>query len=168
MVEHQHVQVEGGVLRHIVVRIGNRDRNGAISIGDGALRRRKAAELCDFLREYKLERVGAFAFSPEEGTEAAAVTVIVVEPSGGEFDVAEFIANRPFLYTINENSTGAIFFIGQYMGETTSHISDIQVQQPDDNAIYDLTGRRLTTPPTRGICIQNGQKIVVRELGLRP
>ena len=28
-------------------------------------------ELCDWLREYKLERVGAFAFSPEEGTAAA-------------------------------------------------------------------------------------------------
>ena len=28
-------------------------------------------ELCAFLREYKLERVGAFAFSPEEGTLAA-------------------------------------------------------------------------------------------------
>ena len=28
-------------------------------------------ELCDFLRQYKLERVGAFAFSPEEGTPAA-------------------------------------------------------------------------------------------------
>ena len=28
-------------------------------------------ELCDFLREFKLERVGAFAFSPEEGTPAA-------------------------------------------------------------------------------------------------
>ena len=28
-------------------------------------------ELCDFLREYKLERVGAFVFSPEEGTPAA-------------------------------------------------------------------------------------------------
>ena len=27
--------------------------------------------LCDFLREYKLERVGAFAYSPEEGTKAA-------------------------------------------------------------------------------------------------
>lgn len=25
------------------------------------------AQLCDFLKEYKLERVGAFAFSPEEG-----------------------------------------------------------------------------------------------------
>ncbi len=28
-------------------------------------------ELCDFLKELKLERVGAFAFSPEEGTPAA-------------------------------------------------------------------------------------------------
>ena len=28
-------------------------------------------ELCDFLREMRLERVGAFAFSPEEGTPAA-------------------------------------------------------------------------------------------------
>lgn len=28
-------------------------------------------ELCDWLRKYKLERVGAFAFSPEEGTAAA-------------------------------------------------------------------------------------------------
>ena len=28
-------------------------------------------ELCDFLKEYRLERVGAFVFSPEEGTPAA-------------------------------------------------------------------------------------------------
>ena len=28
-------------------------------------------ELCEFLRRYRLERVGAFAFSPEEGTPAA-------------------------------------------------------------------------------------------------
>ena len=28
-------------------------------------------ELCDFLRQHRLERVGAFAFSPEEGTPAA-------------------------------------------------------------------------------------------------
>ena len=31
------------------------------------------AELCDFLREERLERVGAFAFSPEEGTPAASM-----------------------------------------------------------------------------------------------
>ena len=30
-------------------------------------------ELCDFLRRHRLERVGAFAFSPEEGTPAAAM-----------------------------------------------------------------------------------------------
>lgn len=125
----------------------------------------RAAEFpyfCDSPVFIQLMKQNAKIKVDEEGTEAAAVTVIVVEPSGGEFDVAEFIANRPFLYTINENSTGAIFFIGQYMGETTSHISDIHVQEPTDNAIYDLTGRRLTTPPTRGIYIQNGQKIVVR------
>ena len=98
----------------------------------------------------------------EEGTEAAAVTVIGVEPTGGMPEYVDFIADHPFLYTITENSTGAIFFIGQYMGETTSQISDIQVQQPADNAIYDLTGRRLTTLPTRGIYIQDGRKIVVR------
>ncbi len=30
-------------------------------------------ELCEFLRKYRLERVGCFAFSPEEGTPAAAM-----------------------------------------------------------------------------------------------
>lgn len=30
-------------------------------------------ELCDFLRHHRLERAGAFVFSPEEGTEAAAM-----------------------------------------------------------------------------------------------
>ena len=29
------------------------------------------AELCEFLKEFRLERVGAFSFSPEEGTKAA-------------------------------------------------------------------------------------------------
>ena len=56
----------------------------------------------------------------EEGTEAAAVTVIgmemtALEPS--EPQHVQFFANRPFLYVISEYSTGAIFFIGQYMGD---------------------------------------------------
>ena len=54
----------------------------------------------------------------EEGTEAAAVTVV------GTFDSAipgpsrrcEFVAHHPFLYVISENSTGAILFMGQYTG----------------------------------------------------
>ena len=56
----------------------------------------------------------------EEGTEAAAVTVIgVVDmvdvPSNPQR--VNFHATRPFLYVISELSTGAIFFIGQYMGD---------------------------------------------------
>ena len=57
----------------------------------------------------------------EEGTEAAAVTVI------GMFEKANsipeepkrvnFHATRPFIYVISEQSTGAIFFIGQYLGD---------------------------------------------------
>ena len=56
----------------------------------------------------------------EEGTEAAAVTVIgMVEKSMDlepEPRYVEFHANRPFLYVITELSTGTIFFIGQYSG----------------------------------------------------
>ncbi len=51
----------------------------------------------------------------EEGTEAAAVTVVEVGitsvgPGGGPMP---FIADRPFLYLIRERSTGAILFIGR-------------------------------------------------------
>jgi len=51
----------------------------------------------------------------EEGTEAAAVTVIGIDatsigPSPGPI---QFFANRPFLYLIKEKSTGAILFIGR-------------------------------------------------------
>ena len=57
----------------------------------------------------------------EEGTEAAAITVIgmretAVGPSEPLKRVT-FHATRPFLYVISEQSTGAIFFIGQYMGD---------------------------------------------------
>ncbi len=55
----------------------------------------------------------------EEGTEAAAVTVIGVKTTAfgpSEPVRVKFHANRPFLYVISEQSTGAIFFIGQYMG----------------------------------------------------
>ena len=31
-----------------------------------------------------------------------------------------------------------------------------------DNAIYDLTGRRLAEKPARGLYIQNGKKILVK------
>ena len=48
----------------------------------------------------------------EEGTEAAAVTVIGLKNEAATAPIF-FNATRPFLYVISEQSTGAIFFIGQ-------------------------------------------------------
>ncbi|MBO4906409.1 MAG: serpin family protein [Bacteroidaceae bacterium] len=54
----------------------------------------------------------------EEGTEAAAVTVIGVKDNAVAPDpeYVVFRADHPFLYVISEQSTGAVFFIGQYTG----------------------------------------------------
>jgi serpin B len=50
----------------------------------------------------------------EEGTEAAAVTVIeIIAISAIAPKPIPFFANRPFLYLIKEKSTGAILFIGR-------------------------------------------------------
>ena len=51
-------------------------------------------ELCDFLREYKLERVGAFAFSPEEGTRAAKMEYPDAEVARQRADVVEELQSR--------------------------------------------------------------------------
>ena len=48
----------------------------------------------------------------EEGTEAAAVTIIGAEPTSVP-EYGTFYADRPFIYLIKEKSTGAILFIGR-------------------------------------------------------
>ena len=58
----------------------------------------------------------------EEGLEAAAVTVGGFEltsytPQPTEIPMADFHANRPFIYLIRESSSGAILFVGQFTGE---------------------------------------------------
>ena len=49
----------------------------------------------------------------EEGSEAAAVTVIGM---GRGSRTPTFTANRPFIYVISDTVTGSIFFIGRYTG----------------------------------------------------
>ena len=98
----------------------------------------------------------------EQGTEAAAVTVIGAEVSGMPQQV-EFHANRPFFYIISEQSTGTIFFIGQYMGKTATGIALPRIQNStEDDVIYNLSGQRLSTPPAKGIYIQKGKKKLVK------
>ena len=103
----------------------------------------------------------------EEGTEAAAITVIDNETTGiPQYEYATFYANRPFLYVISEKSTSAILFIGQYMGNTATAIRDTSRETAKATAtespVYDLQGRQKKSRPLpSGLYISNGRKIVV-------
>ena len=105
----------------------------------------------------------------EEGTEAAAVTVIEMYESV-QMPVT-FHANRPFFYIISEQSTGVIFFIGQYLGDTTTGIKgiddlpvcDLRRDSTDSHSqfVYDLQGRKMTVGNMpRGLYIHNGRKVI--------
>jgi serine protease inhibitor len=48
----------------------------------------------------------------EEGTEAAAVTVVAIERTSAGPSKVPFYVNRPFMYAITEKTTGAILFLG--------------------------------------------------------
>ncbi|MCI7638763.1 MAG: 30S ribosomal protein S12 methylthiotransferase RimO [Clostridiales bacterium] len=51
-------------------------------------------ELCDFLRETKMERVGAFAFSPEEGTPAAEMDHVDAETAQKRAEIVEMLQSE--------------------------------------------------------------------------
>jgi len=58
----------------------------------------------------------------EEGTKASAVTITGLVDSAAPWSYekpmnVDFHANRPFVYVIQEASTGVIFFLGTYRGE---------------------------------------------------
>ena len=99
----------------------------------------------------------------EEGTEAAAVTVIGVVPSSVPPQPVPFYANRPFLYVISEQSTGVIFFIGQYTGGVTADIrsgivaTKAEPEPSANNQLYNLAGQKVNAS-YKGIVIQNGKK----------
>lgn len=103
----------------------------------------------------------------EEGTEAAAITIIGSEVTGMP-DIADFHATRPFVYIISERSTGIIFFIGQYMGDITMSMPQV-ADSPGtmgNPAIYDLQGRKVGSGQSsrlkKGIYIVGGKKVIVK------
>jgi len=58
----------------------------------------------------------SYIATDEEGTEAAAVTAVEIGvTSAGPDQVYHFTINRPFIYFIQEKSTGTILFIGTVM-----------------------------------------------------
>jgi ribosomal protein S12 methylthiotransferase len=52
------------------------------------------AELCQFLKDMRLERVGAFPFSPEEGTPAATMEFVENEVAQSRAQMVETIQSR--------------------------------------------------------------------------
>ena len=75
------------------------------------------SEMAEKSLKISLVKQKTFIDVNEKGTEAAAVTFIgMVTTSvgpGSQPRMVDFFADRPFLFIIRENSTGAILFIGQ-------------------------------------------------------
>jgi serpin B len=57
----------------------------------------------------------AFVAVDEKGTEAAASTAVVVELKGMPMADHEFTVDRPFIFAIRDNITGAILFLGRVL-----------------------------------------------------
>lgn len=54
----------------------------------------------------------------ERGTEAAAATAINAVPTSVPRDPAQFIVDRPFLFFVRDNHTGAVLFMGRVVDPT--------------------------------------------------
>ena len=100
----------------------------------------------------------------EDGTVAAAATVIAMD----EYAIPDYpitlTINHPFYFTIEDNETGTILFMGhvrnivENTGESASISSTPQSVPRDGAPIFDLTGRQLSSKPQHGFYIQNGKK----------
>jgi ribosomal protein S12 methylthiotransferase len=91
------------------------------------------AELCEFLKEQKLERVGAFAFSPEEGTPAAEMEFPENEVALARAEMIETIQSR-IMDDYSQAMLGTVVEVvvdgydeefGQYFGRTYADSPDI-------------------------------------------
>ena len=91
------------------------------------------AELCEFLKEMRLERVGAFPFSPEEGTPAAEMEFVDNEIAQARAQMVETIQSR-IMDEYNEAIMGTTLEVvvdgydeefEQYFGRTYADSPDI-------------------------------------------
>jgi serpin B len=65
----------------------------------------------------------AFISVDENGTEAAAATVVIMRATGARLDPVEpfaFVVDRPFIYTIVDQNTGSVLFMGRVLNPATA------------------------------------------------
>jgi ribosomal protein S12 methylthiotransferase len=103
---------------------------------------REFDELCDFLRESKLERVGVFAYSPEEGTAAFDMDRpdVVVAESRAE-TVAELQSRVLDGYNASRVGTTVTAVVEWFDGETYSGRSF--AESPDIDGVIRIEGENL-------------------------
>ena len=91
------------------------------------------AELCEFLKEQRLERVGAFPFSPEEGTPAAEMEHVDFDTAAQRAEMVEIIQSR-IMDDYNEAMIGKVLEVlvdgydeefEQYFGRSYADSPDI-------------------------------------------
>ena len=91
------------------------------------------AELCEFLRDVRLERVGAFPFSPEDGTPAANMDFVDNEVAQQRAQAVEMLQSR-IMDDLNEAMMGEVLEVlvdgydeefEQYFGRTYADSPDI-------------------------------------------
>ena len=90
------------------------------------------AELCEFLKEQRLERVGAFAFSPEEGTPAAEMEYPDNETAVARAEMIETIQSR-IMDDYSEAMMGreVEVIVDGYDEETTQYFGRTYADSPD-------------------------------------
>ena len=90
-------------------------------------------ELCEFLKEQRMERVGAFPFSPEEGSEAALMEHVDEQTAQQRAEIVEQIQSR-IMDEYNESMIGRTLEVlcdgydpdvGQYYGRSYADSPDV-------------------------------------------
>ncbi|MBP3672517.1 MAG: 30S ribosomal protein S12 methylthiotransferase RimO [Oscillospiraceae bacterium] len=112
-------------------------------------------ELCKFLKEQRLERVGAFAFSPEEGTPAAEMEHVDTEVAQKRAELLEMIQSQ-IMDDYNASLMGKTLevLVEGYDEETEQFYGRTYADSPDiDGRVWIASEESLTEGDFVQVCI---------------
>ena len=112
-------------------------------------------ELCEFLKEQKLERVGAFPFSPEEGTPAALMEFVDSDVAQSRAQMVESIQSR-IMDDYNESMLGKTLdvLIDGYDEEFTQFFGRTYADSPEiDGRVWIASEESLVEGTFVKVCI---------------
>ena len=112
-------------------------------------------ELCEFLKEQKLERVGAFPFSPEEGTPAALMEFVDSDVAQSRAQMIESIQSR-IMDDYNESMLGKTLdvLIDGYDEEFTQFFGRTYADSPEiDGRVWIASEESLVEGTFVKVCI---------------